>query len=178
MWYSECQWNKLTVAILASWSSITDFLSPPGLLPGNNTYITWAKPLGLANERLDGITSVRFCLTGDDLAQKKMTQKHLSTQSAILLAISSHWWKGIQNLSFNCHRDFEESNLYFVVITVAADGLAPLGARPSADTEMAKFGCCIYAGHALEQLHEPRIFYPSGHWPETVTNAHVSAHFR
>ena len=28
------------------------------------------------------------------------------------------------------------------------------------------------------QLHEPRIFYPSGHWPETVTNAHVSAHFR
>ena len=28
------------------------------------------------------------------------------------------------------------------------------------------------------QLHEPRIFDPSGHWPETVTNAHVSAHFR
>ena len=28
------------------------------------------------------------------------------------------------------------------------------------------------------QLHEPRIFYPSGHWPEIVTNAHVSAHFR
>ena len=27
-------------------------------------------------------------------------------------------------------------------------------------------------------LHEPRIFYPSGHWPETVTNAHVSTHFR
>ena len=27
------------------------------------------------------------------------------------------------------------------------------------------------------QLHEPRIYYPSGHWPETVTNAHVSAHF-
>ena len=31
-------------------------------------------------------------------------------------------------------------------------------------------------GHG--QLHEPRIFYPSGHWPETVTNAHVSAHLR
>ena len=29
-----------------------------------------------------------------------------------------------------------------------------------------------------DQLHEPRIFYPSVHWPETVTNAHVSAHFR
>ena len=29
----------------------------------------------------------------------------------------------------------------------------------------------------IKQLHDPRIFYPSGHWPETVTNAHVSAHF-
>ena len=29
-----------------------------------------------------------------------------------------------------------------------------------------------------EELHEPRIFYPSGHRPETVTNAHVSTHFR
>ena len=28
------------------------------------------------------------------------------------------------------------------------------------------------------ELHEPRIFYPSGHWPETVLNAHVSARFR
>ena len=34
------------------------------------------------------------------------------------------------------------------------------------------------ASPALMQLHEPRIFYPSGHWPETVTNVHVSAHFR
>ena len=30
----------------------------------------------------------------------------------------------------------------------------------------------------VPKLHEPRIFYPRGHWPETVTNAHVSAHFR
>ena len=30
----------------------------------------------------------------------------------------------------------------------------------------------------VSQLHEPRIFYPSGHWPETLTNARVSAHFR
>ena len=30
----------------------------------------------------------------------------------------------------------------------------------------------------VSELHEPRIFYPSGHWPETVTNAHISAHFR
>ena len=35
-----------------------------------------------------------------------------------------------------------------------------------------------YYPGTLAQLHEPRIFYPSGHWPETVTNAHVSAHFR
>ena len=28
------------------------------------------------------------------------------------------------------------------------------------------------------QLHEPRIFYPSGYWPETVNKAHISAHFR
>ena len=28
------------------------------------------------------------------------------------------------------------------------------------------------------QLHEPRIFYPSGLWPGIVGNAHVSAHFR
>ena len=28
------------------------------------------------------------------------------------------------------------------------------------------------------ELHEPRIFYPFGHWPEPVTNAHVSAYFR
>ena len=30
------------------------------------------------------------------------------------------------------------------VITGPADGLAPLGARPSAGTEMAKYGSCLY----------------------------------
>ena len=34
------------------------------------------------------------------------------------------------------------------------------------------------ATQATLQLHEPRIFYPSGHWPETVTNSHVSANLR
>ena len=29
-----------------------------------------------------------------------------------------------------------------------------------------------------KQLHEPRVFYLSGHRPETVANAYVSAHFR
>ena len=38
--------------------------------------------------------------------------------------------------------------------------------------------CCFRNGDFPYQLHEPRIFYPSGHWPETVTNVHVSAHFR
>ena len=48
-----------------------------------------------------------------------------------------------------------------------------------------KFTCYILiydvalTSHAsLFELHEPWIFYPSGHWPEIVTNAHVSAHFR
>ena len=36
-------------------------------------------------------------------------------------------------------------NIYnFEVITVPADGLAPLGARPSAGTVMTKFGSCIH----------------------------------
>ena len=36
----------------------------------------------------------------------------------------------------------------------------------------------VYSETLTNQLHEPRIFYPSGHWPETVANTHVSAHFR
>ena len=36
----------------------------------------------------------------------------------------------------------------------------------------------LYLNETDTELHEPQIFYPSGHWPETVTNAHVSAHFR
>ena len=42
------------------------------------------------------------------------------------------------------------------------------------------FSCCTSETSNSLQLHEPRIFYPSGHWPETVTNAHGSdrsAHF-
>ena len=33
---------------------------------------------------------------------------------------------------------------------------------------------CVDMSDCHVQLHEPRIFYPSGHWPETVINAHVS----
>ena len=36
----------------------------------------------------------------------------------------------------------------------------------------------IWGPKVAPKLHEPRIFYPNGHWHETVTNAHVSAHFR
>ena len=40
-----------------------------------------------------------------------------------------------------------------------------------------RFAYLIIQTISCYQLHEPRIFYPSGHWPETVTKAHVSAHF-
>ena len=41
----------------------------------------------------------------------------------------------------------------FEVITVAADGLAPLGARPSAGTVMTMFGSFMHMGPALAGLH-------------------------
>ena len=42
----------------------------------------------------------------------------------------------------NCHRIAKETT-WFVINTVPADGLAPLGARPSAGTVMTKFGFYI-----------------------------------
>ena len=36
----------------------------------------------------------------------------------------------------------------------------------------------LFGAQMAQKLHEPRVFYPSGHCHETVTNAHVSAHFR
>ena len=39
-----------------------------------------------------------------------------------------------------------------VVITVPADGLAPSGARPSADTVMTKAGLHLYTGLAYKEL--------------------------
>ena len=44
----------------------------------------------------------------------------------------------------------EEGRSNFVVITVFADCLALLGARPSAGTEMTKIPFCVYTGMALE----------------------------
>ena len=44
----------------------------------------------------------------------------------------------------NGWRNFEQIVHYFMVITVAADGLAPLGARTSADTVMTKCRACMY----------------------------------
>ena len=41
-----------------------------------------------------------------------------------------------------------------VIITVTADGLAPLGARPSAGKVMTKFGSRIYTRPALERDKE------------------------
>ena len=47
-------------------------------------------------------------------------------------------------------RNFTENLFKFIVITVATDGLAPLGARPSAGTLITKYESCIYIGPALE----------------------------
>ena len=41
----------------------------------------------------------------------------------------------------------------FVVSTAPADGLAPIGAKPSAGTTMTKFGPCKSMGPALEGLN-------------------------
>ena len=40
---------------------------------------------------------------------------------------------------------------------------------------------CVMFKHSSKhgsKLHQPQIFYPSGHWCETVTNVHVSVHYR
>ena len=49
-------------------------------------------------------------------------------------------------------RNFQEILSNYVIMTVPADGLAPLGARPSADTVMTKFSSCIYTGPALQEF--------------------------
>ena len=46
------------------------------------------------------------------------------------------------------------------------------------DIFSALLAICAGNSPVTGELHEPRIFNPSGHWPETVTNAHLSAHFR
>ena len=48
--------------------------------------------------------------------------------------------------------NFVKNTFDLVVITVPADGLAPSGARPSADAVMTKFRFLIYTGLALEML--------------------------
>ena len=57
------------------------------------------------------------------------------------------------------------------------DGTARPIARPT-ENQRVTFSVMVINLNLHVVLHEPRIFYPSGHWPETVTNAHVSAHFR
>ena len=41
----------------------------------------------------------------------------------------------------------------FVISSVPADGLAPLGARTSAYTVMTKFNSCIHMGLSIERLN-------------------------
>ena len=65
-----------------------------------------------------------------------------------LESLSATWnhilWleRGIINHHKQC--GLEEN---FAIITVSADGLAPLGARPSAATAMNNFGSCIFVGY-------------------------------
>ena len=54
------------------------------------------------------------------------------------------WWQPSSVKNTNSHRNFRENVCSIVVITVPADGLAPLGARPSPGTVMTKYESCIY----------------------------------
>ena len=47
-----------------------------------------------------------------------------------------------------------------VVISVPADGLAPLGARPSADAVMTEFGNCRVYDNVIRWKHFPRYWSP------------------
>ena len=51
------------------------------------------------------------------------------------------WWYGMNST---------ENKAEFSISTVRADGLAPIGARPSAGTVMSRFKSFIYTGSALE----------------------------
>ena len=51
------------------------------------------------------------------------------------------------------YRNYDEIMSIFSAITVSADGLAPVGARPSADTIMTKFSFYIHIGPAFECLN-------------------------
>ena len=53
----------------------------------------------------------------------------------------------------NSRRNVERIMSNFVVSTAPADGLAAIGAKPSAGTTMTKFGPCKSMGPALERLN-------------------------
>ena len=50
-----------------------------------------------------------------------------------------------------------------VISIVPADGLALLGARPSAGTVMTKFGSCMYKGPSLEMLKQMLVYLWEGY---------------
>ena len=72
----------------------------------------------------------------------------------------------------------DEINLILLKISEKLNLLLTVTFNPSPLDLYMNCSWCSMISFIVIQLHEPRIFYPSGHWPETVTNAHVSAHFR
>ena len=83
----------------------------------------------------------------------------IKTWSAIIfhefsMSISEKKWGLINNkfLSSYLYINFEKAMSNFVVSIVFADGLAPLGARPSAAKMMTKFESQLYTGPVLKEL--------------------------
>ena len=75
--------------------------------------------------------------------------------------VLNDWW--IWWLRGNWWASKHGKNIYnFEVITVPADGLAPLGARPSAGTVMTKFGSCIHG------TDSPRINMEEIVWSHSI----------
>ena len=60
--------------------------------------------------------------------------------SSLLFGKYVTWGKKIYSKFFNSHGNFEKTISNFTVRTVAADGLAPIGARASAGTALNNFG--------------------------------------
>ena len=60
---------------------------------------------------------------------------------------------------FSFQSNLEESMSNIVIMAVSACGLAPLGARISANIVINKIGACIYTGPALEGIRSFFLFY-------------------
>ena len=91
----------------------------------------------------------------------------------------------IKVYAYSSHKSHQEKNdwMTFMLNAIAYDrssqpSLVPNFRTPIVFTEDSWVNNGSRMTECWAKLHEPRIFYPSGHWPETVTNARVSARFR